>query len=44
MSNKKSANSIHDALNIRYGENFSIDENVDGINELANLANRRVHR
>lgn len=44
MLNKNSTNSIHDALNIRYGENFSIDENLDGINELANLANRRVHR
>lgn len=38
------ANTIRDALNIRFGEQFSVDENLTGLDELARIASRKVHR
>jgi nitroreductase/FMN reductase [NAD(P)H] len=35
---------IRDALNRRFGETFAVDENLSGLDELARIAARRVHR
>lgn len=39
-----SAKSLHDALHTRFGESFAVDENLAGLDELARLAGRKVHR
>jgi nitroreductase len=36
--------SIRDSLSRRYGETFTVDESLSGLDELARLAGRRVHR
>jgi nitroreductase len=38
------AKTIRDALAIRFGETFAVDEGVSGLDQLARLAGRRVHR
>ena len=38
------AASIRDALNRRFGETFAVDESLPGLDELARIAARRVHR
>jgi FMN reductase [NAD(P)H] len=37
-------NTIRDGLNARFGESLSVDENLAGLEELARIASRRVHR
>ena len=44
MSNNSSTNSVLGALKSRFAEDFSIDENLDGIDHLENLANRGAQR
>ena len=36
--------SIRDSLSRRFGETLAVDENLAGLDELARLAGRRVHR
>jgi nitroreductase/FMN reductase [NAD(P)H] len=38
------AKTLHDALHTRFGESFAVDENLAGLDELARLAGRKVHR
>jgi nitroreductase/FMN reductase [NAD(P)H] len=44
MSASQSGKAIADALQHRFGESFAVDENLSGLDELARLAGRRVHR
>jgi nitroreductase/FMN reductase [NAD(P)H] len=44
VSNNSSTNSVLGALKSRFAEDFSIDENLDGIDHLENLANRGAQR
>lgn len=44
MSDKDNANSIRSALEIRFGKNISIDDSLQGLEELVSLANRKAHR
>ncbi len=44
MSDNHSSSAIRAALNARFGEDFPTDKNMDGLDKLASLANRRVHR
>src|SRR5215218_7488503 len=44
MSDPKSAQSIRDSLNRRFGETLTVDDNLTGLDELARLAGRRVRR
>jgi nitroreductase/FMN reductase [NAD(P)H] len=44
MADPNSAQSILDALQHRFGESIAVEENLSGLNELARLAGRRVHR
>jgi nitroreductase len=44
MTDPKSAQSIRDSLNRRFGEALTIDEDLAGLDGLARLAGRRVHR
>jgi nitroreductase/FMN reductase [NAD(P)H] len=44
MTDPKSAQSIRDSLSRRFGETLAVDENLSGLDELARLAVRRVHR
>jgi len=44
MSASQSGKAIADALQHRFGESFTVDENLSGLDELARLAGRRVHR
>src|SRR5712671_466054 len=44
MTDVKSAQSIRDSLNRRFGEALAVDDNLTGLDELARLAGRRVHR
>lgn len=44
MSDPRSANAIADALHARFGERLPVDENLSGLDELARIAGRRVHR
>ncbi len=44
MADPKSAQSIRDALNRRFGETFAVDESLPGLDALARMAARRVHR
>ncbi len=40
----RSANTIRDALTARFGETLTVDDNLAGLDELARIASRRVHR
>ena len=44
MTQHDPVKTIRDALVARFGENFAIDENLTGLDELARIANRRVSR
>jgi len=44
MPVKDIASSIHDALSIRFGIKIPIDDSLNGLDELASLTNRKVHR
>jgi nitroreductase len=44
MSASQNGKAIADALQHRFGESFAVDENLPGLDELARLAARRVHR
>jgi len=44
MPHTKSANAVSDALQARFGETLPVDESVVGLDELARMASRRVHR
>jgi len=44
MPASQSGNALADALKARFGEAFEIDEDLAGLDELAKLAARRVHR
>jgi nitroreductase/FMN reductase [NAD(P)H] len=44
MSASQSGKAIADALQHRFGESFAVDETLPGLDELARLAARRVHR
>ena len=44
MSASQSGKAIADALQHRFGETLAVDENLPGLDELARLAARRVHR
>jgi FMN reductase [NAD(P)H] len=44
MSISQSTKTIIDALHARFGETLAVDEKLSGLDELARLAGRRVHR
>jgi nitroreductase/FMN reductase [NAD(P)H] len=44
MADPKSAQSIRDSLNHRFGEAIEVDEDLAGLDELARIAGRRVQR
>ena len=44
MSASQSGKAIADALQHRFGKSLAVDENLPGLNGLARLAARRVHR
>src|ERR1041385_4946768 len=44
MGDPKSAQSIRESLNQRFGESLTVDDNLTGLDELARLAGRRVQR
>jgi nitroreductase/FMN reductase [NAD(P)H] len=44
MADPKSAQSVRDSLNRRFGETIEVDENLAGLDELARIAGRRVQR
>jgi len=44
MADPKSAQSIRESLNRRFGEALAVDDNLSGLDELARLAGRRVQR
>ena len=44
MSASQSGKAIADALQRRFGETIAVDENLSGLDELARMAGRRVHR
>jgi nitroreductase/FMN reductase [NAD(P)H] len=44
MSISQSSKTIIDALHARFGETLAVDEKLSGLDELARLAGRRVHR
>jgi len=44
MSNPHSTNTVRDALQRRFGETFAVDEKLAGLDELARIASRKVHR
>jgi FMN reductase [NAD(P)H] len=44
MADPNSAQSILDALQHRFGESIAVEENLSGLDELARLAGRKVHR
>jgi nitroreductase len=44
MSISQSSKTIIDALHARFGETLAVDEKLSGLDELACLAGRRVHR
>lgn len=44
MPDAKSAATIREALTKRFGETPNVDENLAGLDELARIAGRRVHR
>jgi len=44
MADPKSAQSIRDSLNRRFGETLGVDGNLAGLDALARIAGRRVHR
>ena len=44
MPSSLDANSLLDALRARFGEDFTVDRSLAGVNELARIAGRSVHR
>jgi nitroreductase len=44
MADPKSAQSIRESLNRRFGETLAVNDNLTGLDELARLAGRRVQR
>src|SRR5215475_2938111 len=44
MSASQAGKAISDALQRRFGETFVVDESLSGLDELARMAGRRVHR
>ena len=44
MSTSQDQKNIVDSLQARFGETLAVDEKLDGLDELARLAGRRVHR
>ncbi|MEX2033885.1 MAG: nitroreductase family protein, partial [Xanthobacteraceae bacterium] len=44
MSASNSAQTITAALQARFGETFKVDDSLAGLDELARIAGRRVHR
>jgi nitroreductase len=44
MPDSRYANIIRDALHSRFGEELAVDENLAGLDELARIASRSVHR
>jgi nitroreductase/FMN reductase [NAD(P)H] len=44
MADPTSAQSIRDSLHRRFGETLAVDDDLAGLEELARLAGRRVHR
>jgi nitroreductase len=44
MSDQQSADTIRSALFERFGEDFAVDADLAGLDELARIASRRVHR
>ena len=44
MSASQAGKTIADALQRRFGESFAVDESLSGLDELARMAGRRVHR
>jgi nitroreductase/FMN reductase [NAD(P)H] len=44
MSASQSGKAITDALQRRFGESIAVDESLSGLDELARMAGRRVHR
>jgi nitroreductase/FMN reductase [NAD(P)H] len=44
MTDPTSAQSIRDSLKHRFGEDLAVDENTAGLDALARMAGRRVHR
>jgi nitroreductase/FMN reductase [NAD(P)H] len=44
MSSSQSGKAIADALQHRFGKTFAVDESLSGLDELARMAGRRVHR
>ena len=44
MSNPQSGKAAADALEARFGETFGVDDTLTGLDQLARLAGRRVHR
>ncbi|MGH1441773.1 MAG: nitroreductase family protein [Cellvibrionaceae bacterium] len=44
ISNTNFVNSIKNDLKVRFNENFDIDENLKGLNTLAKMTSRSVHR
>ncbi len=44
MADPRSAKTVTDALNARFGETLPVDVNLTGLAELAQMASRKVHR
>lgn len=44
MTDPRSAKAIGDALQARFGEQLQVDENLNGLAELAQMASRKIHR
>jgi nitroreductase len=44
MADPKSAQSVRDSFNRRFGETIEVDENLAGLDELGRIAGRRVQR
>jgi len=44
MQDKDFSSSIHRALSIRFGKKIPVDDSLDGLEQLAGLTNRKVHR
>jgi nitroreductase/FMN reductase [NAD(P)H] len=44
MPDPKSAQTIRDALSHRFGETLAVDDTLNGLDELARIAGRRVQR
>jgi nitroreductase len=44
MTKAESVKTLRDALSLRFGENFAVDEKLAGLEEIARIASRRVIR